>query len=911
MSLAVISPATVSRVLSPVHGDLEFDQSWYPSGPSMDHLWFSMYSDQLTEFNGFPQNLDFTDTPLTALQIQSYQSAYTISEKAAQGAVSGLDFNMANHYWGCYFIQYGLSPPPCAVDIRQGIAHLIDKVLYSINIGYVQAVPTDDPVGVALTPDPCLWDTSSPQTGSTCQVNGPAGTAYHLAAASNCGIPSCPSKPTFQWTPGLGTPDFCAAAKHFVKAGIASDFDHHTCQLTGLSSQITTQPVHVFERLDNLPLLRLGQSIVEGICALFTGSFSTGCSINGKAVVIVDNNATNSFPGFHDSQGVTNVSWWIYTSGGGSYAPANIFGPERLGPVAKPGTTKLDYSEFVKSMYDMITTNGSPVPNSSCAGNAFSSTPANYGYICDQAYDSLVAQIASAPCESAPGDPTTGQTASTVTFANCSGTTQLTAASALYKAEDRYGQEVNTIPVFVVQNQYVYPTSWSASAGGRVVNSYAGTFGYFNWLDAYNPHPAQTGYIRQAFSQSTSSLNPYAAASPWDFAVLSAIYDSLQIRNPADPTQSIDWMDKGVTVIPNSQIGYALPAGTVATYRYQLRNDLFWHDQTHVTAWDVKFSYSTLASLKVQAGTALQSMVCNTPTCIDGVSVISQSQVDIHVTQNSPLILNLISSIPILPGRYWTNANCYDNVWVSDTTKAQFNSTNVPDLCMTVGNISSTYAALNVCSSDKASMTDPCYDPLQDVRQSPPRTGPYIGNLVGSGPWICQSSGVIYGGGCSSTGTENPPNGGAITLSRNGLGTFPGASYATYFRSNGNLALWIWSQDTGDFNHDGQLFSIAASCVGLTPVPAKCAQWGMGIGNPGGTSSSLATVTSTQISILFRFQGVNWVSPLDWRALPPQNIGTFPPVLYDDLAPANTPALSPSSAVGCAVSYSSGGGYDC
>jgi hypothetical protein len=85
----------------------------------------------------------------------------------------------------------------------------------------------------------------------------------------------------------------------------------------------------------------------------------------------------------------------------------------------------------------------------------------------------------------------------------------------------------------------------------------------------------------------------------------------------------------------------------------------------------------------------------------------------------------------------------------------------------------------------------------------------------------------------------------------------------------------------------------------------------MGIGNPSGTNASPATITSIQVSIVFRFQNINWVSPFDWRNQPPQNIGIFPPVLYE-----GTATLNPSSVTGhdCTIPYSpysNGGGYDC
>src|SRR5438309_56016 len=86
------------------------------------------------------------------------------------------------------------------------------------------------------------------------------------------------------------------------------------------------------------------------------------------------------------------------------------------------------------------------------------------------------------------------------------------------------------------------------------------------------------------------------------------------------------------------------------------------------------------------------------------------------------------------------------------------------------------------------------------------------GTLICSGPWVCKSSSGTIGQGCSTTGSQNPPIGDTYALQRYGLGTVPGGSLNTFFRSSGNLALWIWSQNTGDFAHDFLNFSILSSC---------------------------------------------------------------------------------------------------
>src|SRR5207249_1513557 len=163
-------------------------------------------------------------------------------------------------------------------------------------------------------------------------------------------------------------------------------------------------------------------------------------------------------------------------------------------------------------------------------------TPSNYGYLCNPAYDVVSKAVASAPCFSASGDPTPGQTSPT--FAYCPGTSQRTMVSAGYTAEDTFGKNEFAIPVFVGSNQYAYLSNWS-----RIITSQnGGIFNFFDWLNAHSSNPARQGTIRQALSQSPHSLNPYLAENPWDLAIVRAIYDSLSATNPFRSGQLMEWM---------------------------------------------------------------------------------------------------------------------------------------------------------------------------------------------------------------------------------------------------------------------------------------------------------------------------------------------------------------------------------
>src|SRR5207248_6343340 len=124
-----------------------------------------------------------------------------------------------------------------------------------------------------------------------------------------------------------------------------------------------------------------------------------------------------------------------------------------------------------------------------------------------------------------------------------------------------------------------------------------------------------TGVQTCALPISPTTINPYAATSPWDFSILTSIYDSPAVLNPSDHGALIDWMAISIAQLPNSGLSYVPPQGTVNTIRYTLRNDIFWQkDGQKVTAWDAKFSYVTLRTSGSLFGAALQSMVCSDPT---------------------------------------------------------------------------------------------------------------------------------------------------------------------------------------------------------------------------------------------------------------------------------------------------------
>jgi hypothetical protein len=426
-------------------------------------------------------------------------------------------------------------------------------------------------------------------------------------------------------------------------------------------------------------------------------------------------------------------------------------------------------------------------------------------------------------------------------------------------------------------NQFCYPTGWI-----RVINdATVGLPNYFTWLNAWNSNPSVLGTFRQGLAQTTRSVNPYIASTVWDSYIEGNAYDSLYAANPLSPSQVIDWMTIKTFQLSNSSLTYQAPAHTATTYRFTLRSDLYFQDSRLVTAYDVAFSYLSMVGSGAFLGRGGSAMT--------GVTVLGPSQFDIGVNSLGTFALPNLTGVPIVPGRYWTNAGSL--AW--DTAVASCASSSpCPPVQYYLSGSTVNCGPTFSCTSFPTSLmiinpvdTTPTFDPIAS----------HI--FVGSGPWECGIVASIGSGICTSTGQQNPPLGGSYTLTRFGNGLPPASSVSSiYFRSSGNTALWVWSGMNGDVTHDFLLFAQAVSCFGKPLDPSgPCSRWQQGIGN-----TAIGVVSINQIAVEARFFGVNWVAPFNWQTNPPLGISPFPPVLYE-----GSVTLNPSSVVGCP------NGYDC
>jgi hypothetical protein len=160
-----------------------------------------------------------------------------------------IEFNLATILWGIP-MNYGNSA--AGQELRQGIAHLFNKQSFITNnaaCNGTACVPNDAAIPVCTqsagctngglpAANPCSWDTKYSQANANnCVVGAPGGTSYNCNFSTACPTGTITGTTTFAWQAAIGSPDFCAAAEHFITAfadaGIAGvTRSSTTCELS-------------------------------------------------------------------------------------------------------------------------------------------------------------------------------------------------------------------------------------------------------------------------------------------------------------------------------------------------------------------------------------------------------------------------------------------------------------------------------------------------------------------------------------------------------------------------------------------------------------------------------------------------------------------------------------------------------
>jgi len=811
---------------------------WYPAGPAMNTELASIFTDSAAEYIGLQFStpvIDFTDSPCFPSVCQQLTTAsnFLVTAPIAEVGYYEIQFMLDNNFWGCNF-SFGNSN--CGIQIRQGIAHMMDKTVFTkTELGIAGlSTPIDNPVpttsgGGLTSPNPCSYDASFPQSGPQCVAGAPGGTAYHLAGATGAnGLP---------WLAAPGSADLNAAAQHFVNAGLASGFNPASSVLTGISSAAQSNSINFFIRVDDPVRRDLGEGLEAEMCYLFTGSYTFPC----PPYLTVTMGPVTMFPGFTTSGCPTpgpgtctttvSLNWWMYTAAY-SYIPY--------------------FDDSLYFTYNSRFVSGIPSiqsPIGPCSAQAVSTnSAADYIYLCSPNYDSLSSQMENAP-------------------------SLAQAANFGVQAEAFFGANAFTMPVFERTDQFGYLNNGWVRA---INHNRLGLPNYFTWLNAWNPSPPAPGTIRQGFSQTTRSVNPFNANTAWDLYIVGNVYDSLYQANPLAPAQSINWMTTNAVQLSNSSLSYTAPAHTLATYRFILRPDLFFQDGRPVTAYDIAFSYLSLVGSGAPLGTGAAP--------ITGVTVLGSHQFDIGVSSLGPFVLPNFAGLPILPGRYWTNAG--GPAWDSAaTTCGSSTGCSISQYALSGSTVSCALtcspfsAGLMTVNPSNVAIT---FDPVANHM------------LLGSGPWQC---GIVTSSGsgiCTPMGQQNPPTGSSYTLTRFGNGLAPASSVSgIYFRSSGDLALWTWATDADPSGPNILTVSQVVYCFGH-PNSTACAHWQHGIG-----ASPTGLVGISQVSIVMRFFGVNWIAPFNWLSSPPTGIGQFAPVLYEGSVTLNPCSIDPVNGYDC------------
>jgi len=608
---SVLSSNFVLPSIPVVRALQETSGSWYPAGAQEQTLSISQGDGaSITQVNWLlTKQIDAEDWPLTASQ----QGASTVncsgnanvqcSLPVPDHGYFELQFNLANVFWGIP-MSYGNST--AGVELRQGIAHLINKQSFAANNPAclnVACYPNDAAIPACTTTagctngglpaaNPCNWDTLfSESSSSNCIVGSPGGTAYNCTYSTSCPTGSVTGTNTFAWQATIGSPDFCAAAQHFIRAftsaGITGVMTNASCELVaptgGWPAVVTTittasgvcawvpPAANVCMGVRSTePRKSLGEGIAQDICALFspawtggagwttlagqpfscdnynTGTGNVACG-GGPCPFLQEIEPLEQFCGFTSStNGTPNNCWGMLTAGFGQIFPFD-------------STLYFIYNSGFATKTDYTCNNAdctSKTPGSTCASTTYTDAPADYMYLCSPMYDSLSSAMEFSTCLDSPSttnlDPTFNQNATQLTFASCSGTSvpmggpfakgvtsatcigaspACSAVSAGYQAEDYFGSHVFTIPIWTGRDTQGSRSNWAPVSSSQPAFNTAFGGGYSasaNYFNWLNAYSA-TPAIAGTFRQ--SFLTTVDSLNPFQFTTL---WDAYLLSNIYD-----------------------------------------------------------------------------------------------------------------------------------------------------------------------------------------------------------------------------------------------------------------------------------------------------------------------------------------------------------------------------------------
>ena len=433
--------------------------------------------------------------------------------------------------------------------------------------------------------------------------------------------------------------------------------------------------------------------------------------------------------------------------------------------------------EAMFALYHSQFSGGTKSTGSLCGG-PLSTFPNNYPLYCDPVFD---------------------------TQANAAETVSGIMTSAFMQAAILGATRGATIPVYSHQSSYAALNAWNwqrvgagtgsslvplkglgflAGSGSlttinmRPVPGYIPSNSLF-YASGCNPSAGcEQNTIRRSMSETTIHISPYTATSAWDFEPLGQIYDSMLavdpntdgLCQPGGTAHCVDWMTTSHSISFDATVDKT-------TQLWDLRSDIYWHDGQPVTAHDVCF---TIISYRDAPSFNFFPSVSNVNSC----ATVGNKIIKVVLNGTSPSGELNIGGVLIVPEHVWAPL-CGGLVAGTDS-------------CVTPSSLAST-----------------SLDPVAS------------GDMVGSGPWICNPSlgvSTIAGQASCAQNSDGSPGGqslvqGAKIILKRNLG-YMRCCENEQSPQNGLATTNLQALEWADANKDGKVtildIALAASVFGHT-----------------------------------------------------------------------------------------------
>ncbi|TMI06341.1 hypothetical protein E6H34_11125, partial [Candidatus Bathyarchaeota archaeon] len=500
------------------------------------------------------------------------------------------------------------------------------------------------------------------------------------------GQPACPGGGV-----NLGR-DFCNAAQHFIKAGLATGVNN-VCELTGEFPNLASPAIPVvFKGRASLGRDNMWRGLTSSVCQLIALG-NVNCSGNGQL--------------YSQEIGLGTAHQQVFRTGckngaadGSSCATQGPNTPANTVALGQPFTQSWDFytggfffptptPDSLWSLYD------SSFASNYCGGAA-GEEPPNYDYVCNPRNDSWGEQSQFLSSTSA-------------------------ALAALQVAQDIFGNHTFTKVIWTPSIQYAYAKGWNGVSNAAGIGIAQGN--PWTLLNAWSAHPAISGpTIRWGQKDATASLNPFTFSSVVESDVNIEIYDPLLITNPFAPTQIIGWqanffrVETHATQPTECPASYTNSRGTSvvgACVKMTIRGDIPWHDiitacatptaaclgDHVVTASDIKFSFAsfnatgalaspgTLNTIDIvgldgtSAGLAPQ-LPASAFSAVGGANGAGISETFLFLLHsNNAYAINDLATVPIIPQRLWA---CQANTPGTKCTNVQHMPNGFLNPCITL-----------------------------------------------------------------------------------------------------------------------------------------------------------------------------------------------------------------------------------